>query len=170
MVGLDRQTGIRRHLAEGFFVSDTGIPQWKSWYRWPFLLAFLMGATMLIVGVRECVALVDALRTLPPTITVNTAMSAFPPLGIGIMAAGLLGWLPRKADNSGLRPIRTRRGRERDPGAIVTAIVLAMLLLYPVAGLALRTVTADMLSARGYTETTERVSASSGYLTTRWHR
>ncbi len=45
-----------------------------------------------------------------------------------------------------------------------------MLVLYPAAGLVLRAVTADMLSARGYTETTERVSASSGYLTTRWHR
>jgi hypothetical protein len=151
-------------------VSDSGIPQWRSWYRWPFLLAFLMGAAMLVVGVRECLTLAEALRTLPPTIVVNTAMSAFPPLGIGIMAAGLLGWLPRKADGSGLCPIRTRRGGERDPGAIVVAIVLAMLLLYPVAGLTLRVVTADRLSAHGYTDTTERVSASSGYLTTRWTR
>ncbi len=169
MVRLDRAANVTHHLEAFFSMSDDGIPQWKSWYRWPFLVAALGGVAMLVYGISECISLVHALRTLPATIEVNTAMSAFPPLGIGIIAFGVLAWMPRTADNRSVRPVRIGR-RERDPAMIMIVIAMIGLLLYPVAGLTLRLVTVNMLTARGYTETIDRVRPTSTYITSNWKR
>jgi len=124
---------------------------------------------MIWYGVGECLYLVEALRTLPPTIDTNTAMSAFPPLGFGIATFGLTGLLPRRANGAGLRRIRIA-GRKRDPAAMMVIILLVCLLIYPVASIALRLVTASKLSAAGYTETVERTSAASRYVVSHWTR
>ncbi len=145
-------------------------PQWKPWYRWPFLIVVLAGAAMIVIGVQECVALWQAIRAGSPDIVVETAMSAFPPLGAAIMATGSLAFFPRSPDGTRIRIIRTRSGKEYNPALIVTMIGLAGLLLYPILGSVLHVVTANILTARGYMETSETGSHTSGYMRTHWQR
>ncbi len=147
-----------------------GVPQWKSWYRWPFLALVTAGTGMAWVGVSECVALWSAISSGAPDIVVETAMSAFPPLGVAFIALGSLAFFPRKHDGTGIRPIRTRRGATYNPGKVVMLIVLAGVLLYPICGIALRTVTTALLTDRGYAVVTSQVSHTSGYGTVHWRR
>jgi len=151
-------------------MSDTGIPQWKWWYRWLFLILVVFGIWLVVYGVGEWIGLAGALRTLPPEIVVSTAKSALPPLGIGIIAIGALAWMPRTEDGGRLRPIRIGRGRERDPGAIMVVTVLTMLILFVVIGVTVRMATGKILSANGYAEQIDQTSRSSPYITSRWTR
>lgn len=151
-------------------VGPNDLPEWKSWYRWPFLALALFGAGMAILGVQQCIALWSALRDGAPDIEVNTAMSAFPPLGVGFIAIGSMAFLPRTADGTAIRPIVDGRGKRHDPAMIALIVTLAGFLLYPVCGVVLHVATTEILTKRGYTATTARVSGASGYLTTHWHR
>ncbi|KQO12972.1 hypothetical protein [Sphingomonas sp. Leaf242] len=146
------------------------IPQWKPWYRIPFFGLFAGGAAMAIYGAIVFISLCKEIKMYAPEIVVETAMSAFPPLGVAVMAIGAMGLLPRKPDGSGVRPLTTKTGEERNPAFIAILIALAGMLLYPICGVALHVVTTKILTERGYTATTQRVNGVSGYMTSNWQR
>lgn len=148
------------------------IPQFKWWYRWVGAGSLLLlGLVSLALAIPDAVRLVGDLHSLPPVITVSTAMATMLPLGIAMLGAALFFLFPPVL----VEQARRSCGEAPSKGTLLRTKVfviglLLCLALSPILSVALRAGTGSYLEGHGYTaeDAGQRLRTKSSTL--RWTR